>query len=144
MGRGQRALRNVQGGLGEDEVIFESLEKHQDHNGDDVYSLPEVRGKYVKVVELLPEESWLALNPKGDYWLDYALFTFNSQVCQDGAPILLNCIFHGGGSATFDDPATGLREMRHTYFSNEGYIFYLPMKTMRLAFDELSKYFDEE
>ena len=35
-----------------------------------------------------------------------------------------------------------LREMRHTYFPNDGYVFYLDRLNYETAFEYCSKYFD--
>jgi hypothetical protein len=73
-----------------------------------------------------------------DCWLEWTVFEFAaSDVGEEmgGENYRMRVVVHGCGP-------TGLRELRHTYFPDDGDVFYLKMDTMRLVFDELSKYYD--
>lgn len=111
--------------------------------GDDVFSLKEIKQKSTKLVELKENCCWLALTNR-DGIIDFGVFEFSLQR-SDIDDVFVQMIFYGYGMGDFENPSNGLRELRHTYFApaRNGYIFYLSMETMRLAFDELSKYFDE-
>lgn len=107
--------------------------------GDLIYSLDAVRNG-ATAVHSCDKNSWLAIweDPdKESILVEYALFEFHMSE-SDGSSIMVDCTFHGYGLAG------SLREMRHTYFPNDGYVFYLPMARMRKAFDILERYFDAE
>jgi hypothetical protein len=121
--------------------LFYALTKHpgwSDHT-QAIYSLDEIKEKATEVIKL-PSGGWLALYKQDDghEWYHYGLFQFAGAESDGDKNTMVEKIFIGQG------PSGNLREMRHTYFGEkDGYIFYLPMKMIREAFDVLSKYYDE-
>ena len=103
------------------------------------YRLSEIKSKY-KIIHDLTNSHILAIHPDEDIdssKVDFALFEFGG--CVLGATddeIFMTHVFHGYGFSE------GLREMRHTYFGEEGYLFYVPMKSIIEAFGILMTYFD--
>lgn len=86
------------------------------------------------------EDGWLVLYREEDHqdWLHFAVMQFYHSD-SDGSNIRLSCIFYGDGP-------TSLRELRHTYWGNEGdgsgYIFYPNKKIICSAFEALTEFFD--
>jgi hypothetical protein len=110
---------------------------NSDHRGmsdNIVYLLSEVNDK-CQIIEL-DNEGYLALvyDEESEFKLTFAVFTSNSS---DDKDTYLTVQFHGYGFTG------GLRECRHTYWGEDGYLFYPNGRVIRLAFKELSKYFDE-
>lgn len=116
-----------------------TVEKNE-YNDSNYYLLSEMKAKY-EVVEL-GNDGYLVLNwdkenlgyENEPIHLEFAVFSFNS--CDD-KDTWLNLQFHGNG------PSGSLKECRHTYWGEAGYIFYPNGKVISLAFKELSKYFNE-
>lgn len=101
---------------------------------DKDYSLDYAKQNY-EVIELVEDQSWLVLN-KTEYWMKYAVLQF-AHSNSDRTELMTSIVFHGEGTIN------GLNECRHTWFGDEGYVFYLPGKTVIRALQELSKYFDD-
>ncbi len=104
-----------------EDIPFIRIEK------DKYWSLKDIKSCY-DITEL--DSEILCLKEEDDT-LYYALFTYNSSVENDEE--LFKLVFHGWGS-------TGLREMRHTYFTE--YHFYLPGKSIIKSLTILQQYFD--
>ena len=66
-------------------------------------------------------------------WVTFACFVF---AFQEGTTIYYDVLFHGEGTA---DP---LKECRHTYVGDNGYVFYMPLDVMAAAIAELQKVFE--
>lgn len=102
---------------------------------DDVlYSLDKV--KVAHEVEKLScqHDSFLVLNKKDEHWMKFAVLSFY-QSNTDGSQMTLIEVFHGEGP-------TGLRECRHTYWGDSGYIFYPHKSVIISALEKLSQYYD--
>ena len=111
------------------------LIKHEDCNKSPGYSLTEIRSK-CEVINL-GDNGYLALLPDSDdesFKLTFGVFTFNNS---DGKDEYVTVQFHGYGFTLV------LRECRHTYWGEAGYLFYPDGKVISLAFKELAKYFDD-
>ena len=106
------------------------------NENDRVYSLDEARSKY-EVIELIPEKGWLVFFKKDEYRIKFAVLEFYSQVLGPGpeGPIMTKMIIQGEGTAT-------LREMRHTYWGENGYLFYANGTLIIKALEKLRDYFD--
>lgn len=105
------------------------MEWHQEQ------SLEIYQNKY-EVIELLPEDAWIALKWDNEkFWLDFAVLRFEHSD-NDGSNIAVKTMLHGSG------PSGNLRECRHTYWGENGYIFYPNKKVIKAALNELGKYFD--
>lgn len=118
-------------------------EKGPINSKDTVYPLDKILSQATKVVEISEgsQQCWLCFYQKGDYWLDYGFFGFSSSDCDD-TNTKVNCIFQGGGTGTLKKGDHSLREFRHTYFGEDGYAFYLPLKETIKALQILNVYFD--
>lgn len=111
----------------------------KDCKGDDFseesefYSLDKMRGSF-KVVPLRGS-GWLIVDDKA-MWIKFAVMEFERSETDD-SNVQLDCIFHGEG------PVGNLRECRHTYWGENGYLFYPDGRIIADAFKSLSQYFDE-
>jgi hypothetical protein len=94
-------------------------------SGEDGYLLDDARSKYA--VKDLGNHGYLVLNwDDKEFFLKFAVLTVG-----------LDLQFYGEG------PTGNLRECRHTYWGEDGYLFYPDGKVITAAFKELSKYFDD-
>ena len=110
-----------------------------EHIGDaTVYSLDGLRRDF-DVRDLGP--GWLVLNHEksGGNWLRFAVCEFR-QSATDGSRTLVSVVFYGEGPGGKDDP---LRECRHTYWGEDGYLFYPNGVVIAAALQALSEFFDE-
>lgn len=109
--------------------------KEESINGDtDVYSFDYIKDNF-KYKELI-RNGLLVLKQKEDYWLDFAVLEFHCSNSDDTSK-MYSMIFYGSGTLG------ALRECRHTYWGEEGYLFYPDGKLITAAFLELSEYFDD-
>ena len=69
-----------------------------------------------------------------DGWLSWVLLEWVSGDGADGID-LFDIVVHGEGSS-------GLRECRHTYFGDDGYIFYLDGDVLSWGIEQLRQWFD--
>lgn len=70
-------------------------------------------------------------------WIDWALLSWVSGPSTPGdGPEQYSVTMHGSGAGGI------LRESRHTYFGDKGYVFYVSPKTIAWAFDCLREWFD--
>lgn len=98
-----------------------------------VYSLKACQN--FEVVPLIKDYSYLVLKWDSEKFnLDFAVMEF---FMSDMSDTMLKCTFYGSG------PTGNLRECRHTYWGENGYVFYPHGPTIIAAFKELSKYYDE-
>lgn len=99
-----------------------------------VYSLDSIKAKY-EVREICPN-AWLVLKWDTDHlWLNFALLAFHSSDGDD-KNILTDCVFYGEG------PVGSLKEYRHTYWGNNGYIFYPNQRIITEGLKALSEFYD--
>lgn len=104
--------------IDEDEVIY---------SGDDI--------KFEKIP--LARGGLLVLNWNEDGLnLQFAVLRFYQSDLY-GKNVLYQCLFHGCG------PVGNLRECRHTYWGDGGYIFYLSGELIMDSFKKLSRYYDD-
>lgn len=68
-------------------------------------------------------------------WLDFAFFDFLISDF-DYKNMFVECVFHGCG------PTGALRECRHTYWGEEGYIFYPKKRVIKAALKALEEFYD--
>jgi len=113
-----------------------------DHNGNEelrwsIATIP----KPFKSECLIEEGLWVVHNytpdENGYCWMSFAFLEFSSWTY--GTPkdtAELSMLMHGEGPAGF------LRECRHTYWGEDGYIFYPNKKHIDAAMQWLSKYYD--
>jgi len=128
------------------EKLLKEVGKKDKMNQEDVvYPLDKILSAATKVIEIDEGSGscWLCLYQKEEYehWLDYGLFQIVSSA-SDGSSTEVSCIFQGGGTGTLKEGEFSLREFRHTYFGDDGYVFYMPIKETIKALQILSTYFD--
>lgn len=112
-----------------------------------VYTMAEIRAKSTRVIELIPKCAVLAvLIDPDEVHVSFAVFEFASGPCfmPDGKTTVdglvdetqMTVLFHGEG------PSSALRELRHTYWGEDGYIFYVHADTVIAALNALREWFD--
>jgi hypothetical protein len=91
--------------------------------------------KLGEVVEIVEERLWVVQNIGKKGCDEIQFMTFGSSL-MDGSNLTLDPMFliHGYSGT--------LREGRHTYFPDDGYVFYMDSRLMRIALDYCEKYFD--
>lgn len=96
------------------------------------YTLEDLKTKG-ELKEVISGELWMLtkieMNDGEPFRIEFAFF----EEGQRGLDVLM----HGQGLAG------SLRECRHTYWGDEGYIFYPNFKKMKAIFKELYVYFDD-
>lgn len=108
---------------------------NKNHLDECTFSVDTLKKEF-EVIEMEPENSWLVLfwdNEK--LWLKFAVLDFCSSD-GDSSNVQATILFYGDG------PSGNLRECRHTYWGENGYVFYPNRKTINLALEHLSKHFD--
>ena len=106
--------------------------------GDMLYLLDDLRSQFD--VRDLPHGGQLVLKRKdGSNWLEFAVMMF-ARSNTDGSNTLVSCVFHGDGPG---GKGGSLRECRHTYWGEDGYIFYPDGALISSAFAMLSEFFDD-
>lgn len=80
----------------------------------------------------LPDDAKLIIRTESS-WVTFACFTFSTQ---EGTTTYYDMLLHGEGTAP------PLKECRHTYVGEQGYVFYMPLDVMAAAIAELQKVFE--
>lgn len=104
-------------------------------NDEDIlYSISAAQEKFE--VRQLNRNGWLVLNwDETKFLLKFAVLEFAFSDA-DGGNIRGQCLFHGSG------PTGSLRECRHTYWGEDGYIFYPNGPIISAAFKVLAEFYD--
>lgn len=76
----------------------------------------------------------LLVNDRRDYDVRWALLTWRSGGA--GVPLSYEVLARGNGTGG------SLREARHTYFGEDGYVFYVDAAALAWAFELLGRWFD--
>lgn len=129
------------------ESITDNVESCKLSISDDKgYFLKDLKKHATKIFEL-DSSCWLTLYSNTsllkDGWVYYSMFEQVEADTEVVAGVLVEKdikveeLFHGDG------PTGSLKELRHTYFANEGYIFYLPMEATIKALTILQEYFND-
>lgn len=113
-------------------MILDKFNLHEDCSSRPVYSLTDIQSK--SQVKSLGDDGYLALIIDEDK-VEFAIFVRQYTDQRFGTMPTLQ--FHGKGLSG------ALRECRHTYWGEDGYIFYPNGKVISEAFKELSIYFDD-
>lgn len=103
------------------------------HNDSWVYSLDKAKEKFE--VAQVADRGWVVVKTDGPITIDFAVFEFSHSDADD-SNIMMSHIFHGTG------PSGGLRECRHTYWGENGYVFFPDAEIISKALEFLKKYFD--
>ncbi len=110
------------------------LKREQTEEGEPpLYPLKEAETQY-DVVKLTGK-GWLVLKRETDLWLKFAVLEFHSSDEKD--QVTTTCLFHGEGTLG------SLRECRHTYWGESGYLFYPNGPLITAALQQLSEFFDD-
>lgn len=112
-------------------MLIDKFTKHEGCSVVTVYSLKDVKSK--SLVKFLGEDGYLAMIDNENA-VEFAVFCWHYN---DNDDSMLTLQFHGKGFSG------ELRECRHTYWGDNGYIFYPNGKVISAAFKELSLYFDD-
>ncbi len=113
----------------EDDDYIHSIDEIQATDGIDVRELP---------------GGWLVLkrdakdSPSGGLWLHFAVLEFRRS---DDEGEFAPCLFFGEGPG--GAKGESLREGRHTYWGEDGYIFYPNGKLITAAFRALAEFYDD-
>lgn len=97
------------------------------------YAEADVKSKATETFDL-HHDGLLAVLVDGVH-VSFVVFEFHSSDA-DGKNKRLARVFHGSG------PSGSLRELRHTHWGDDGYVFYPSAKTIAEAFAHLAKWFD--
>jgi len=110
-------------------------------NGCDgkVYDLVGIRATARRCIDLTGS-GLLAVDDGVDHHVSFAVFRFHSGPSTRNGVIVdgekMSVVFHGSG------PSGALRELRHTYWGENGYIFYPHGALIASAFAALKEWFD--
>ena len=114
---------------------------------DFVYNIDELRAAGWDVRELKNVEyvcGWLVVqrdlpaSPSGGLWLRFAVLRFHQS---DDEGEKATCLFYGDGPGGAEGDS--LRECRHTYWGEGGYIFYPDGTLIVAALKALSEFYDD-
>lgn len=119
--------------------MLEQLKQVKDYNDMSGYSLSQLQEAADKQIDL-SNGCILFLKGEKDYWLEFAMVEFSSTVGE--IEVYLPIFWGGGTSSLHGNPKEQLRELRHMYFGDTGYVFYMPGESLIEAMNHLSVYFD--
>jgi hypothetical protein len=103
------------------------------HPGETFYPASSLTG--FELVDL-PNEGKLVLSwDKERFILKFTVLQW--AMGSENGDAFYSCIFHGTG------PTSRLRECRHTWWGDDGYVFYPDGNIIAAAFLELGKHFDQ-
>lgn len=104
---------------------------------DKLFSLKQINSQAGWTVTSLVNNHIFVLHQEEDICnISFGLFEF-SRSDDKKYDDLYQCIFYGNGTGG------SLKELRHTWFTSDGYVFYMNMEAMIAAMKELQKYFDD-
>ncbi len=110
------------------------LSKTSDGDG---YSLDRIQKAHTVIS--IGSDAWVILREEtGTLYFAVARFISSDS---DGLDVSVEVFWHGWGCGSLN--GSGLRECRHSYFGDDGYVFYIDGRIMSQAFKVLSTYFDE-
>lgn len=117
-----------------------TAETDEDHgaSGGFVYDLAHIKATATRCIEL--ERGLLAVDDSDPVHVSFVVFDFHSgPSTRDGDVVdgeKMSLVFHGNG------PSSSLRELRHTYWGEDGYLFYAQGRLIAAAFIALNEWFD--
>lgn len=100
-----------------------------------LYAEPDIRAKATCVVEL-KQDGQLAVLALDELSVSFVVFRFAASTSDGSHPTLYERVFDGEG------PSGDLRELRHTDWGKDGYLFYAPGELIADAFEKLKEWFD--
>lgn len=117
----------------------ENKDRHQ-------YLLKDLKANFFSV-DIIDEELYIFWNENPDMlnnvdnennWGEFGVATFSHGYLGNRDSIKVEFFWHGSG------PIAVLRELRHSYIGDNGYIFYIKRSRFESSFEYLSKYYDLE
>lgn len=100
-----------------------------------LYAEPDIRAKATRVVEL-KKDGRLAVLATDELRVSFVVFRFAAGTSDGSHPTLYERVFDGEG------PSGELRELRHTDWGEDGYLFYAPGALIADAFEKLKEWFN--
>jgi hypothetical protein len=114
-------------------MISSKVHSELDLLGEEEYLLDDIKKQCrTSITEIVPSH-WIGIDSV-DSWMEFILVKVSSEV--DGV-VKVNKVMEGSGSL-------GLREMRHTYWGNAGYLYYVNGDAIIKTLQFLKQYFDED
>lgn len=118
--------------------LFDRFVAEVDDGGFKIYDADAVRAASSRCVDL-DESGGLLVVDESESWVSFAVFEFHSgPSTRDGQivdGVKLSAVFNGCGPS-------GLRELRHTYWGENGYVPSPRRALISKAFDLLAEWFD--
>lgn len=116
--------------------LLEGLEHTFDHLGDACYSITELKKPNFNLEAL--NEDFLVLSRKDEHdWLEFCFLEVNSrELPYSEDSTLCTVLWHGEG------PSGSMRECRHSYIGEDGYVFYVSKKNFTAALEWLERHYD--
>lgn len=122
--------------------LLDKLTALPDHEGElCLYTRENMQAAVTHVIDLAHGALLAVLEGEGEStWTEFAVFEWNSGPSTvDGVecgPAMYAVVFCGAG------PSGYLRELRHTYWGEDGYLHHLPAAVIADAFAKLQRWFD--
>ncbi len=98
-----------------------------------LFDLSYLKEKYE--VHSISESGYIIINDQKDDFVKFAVMSFYMSDLDD-SNIKVSLVFHGEG------PSGALRELRHTWWGDNGYVFYPNADIICNSLQFLKKYFD--
>lgn len=92
--------------------------------------------KDATVEELIPEYLWVAYSVREGLFMEFAFYEFRSEQWNKPETIEVARLMQGEG------PVDNLKECRHTYWGDGGYISYPNASHFRAVLDWLDKHYE--
>jgi len=100
-----------------------------------MYNIGKLLGVF-EIVKKLRDDSFIVAYNESDNWYDFVFLEWESE-SDEGVFYKELCRVSGPGGKD-----SSLRECRHTYFADNGYIFYMKKENIRAMLDFLEEYYD--
>lgn len=122
------------------EKIWSAITAHKNSCDEPIFILGKIKEKFT-VEELISESLWVAhdyaKNEKGYCWMNFGFFEFKSiEMGKNYNHAECDMLMYGSG------PVGALKECRHTYWGDNGYIFYPNKQNIIKALEWLEKFYE--
>lgn len=113
--------------------------KEKNYENTGCYSKAIVRENSTEIVEL-DNNGFLAVYQPEGHWNEFALFTYSyGDGHESEQSNYYEIVFHGCGTGGDEDQ---LREFRHSYWGDGGYLHYAPIPLIIAALKALEKWYN--
>lgn len=119
-------------------MFLDGLEVDSMCGGDDkVYHRKTLVDSGFEIIEL-PGDGILVRKDPSDTWIEFAVLEWHTEYMHLGEVLAVeySMLFHGQGTGGC------LRELRHTYWGEDGYLFYINRGLVEAAFKALEQWFN--